>query len=237
MRIRRAVIGVFIAVISGSLLNLAPARAEVTRVGGGAAAVQITYYSQSQRDFLGRLLGEDTPLSLPFVVLPPAGSAQQSAQLAGQDVSGIGLHLLRATTEGYLTGNPYYAHSTASVADVAIPGTTIAAIRSECTWDVNGARASSTIVYANGDVASPPVNTIVPLSGNSYLALNEQYTEIDPSTGAQVIYVYGAHLYHVRDGGRRNYAYRELDVRVAFSSCDPLNIPSLSGLKLKGISD
>ena len=237
MQIRRAVIGAFVAVVSGALLNLAPAHADATRVGGGAAAVQITYYNQSERNFLGRVLGEDTPLSLPFVVLPPGGSSQQSAQLAGQDVSGIGLHLLRATTEGYLTGNPYYAHSTASVADVTIPGTTIAAIRSECTWDVNGSRASSSIVYANGDIVSPPVNTIVPLNGYSYLALNEQYTDIDPSTGAQVIYVYGAHLYHVRDGGRRNYAYRELDVRVAFSSCDPLNIPSLSGLKLLGVSD
>jgi hypothetical protein len=212
--------------------DTAPPRAEF--VGGGAAGLEIDGYVQS--DLIST--DADYPLDLPAVVLPYNGSPTElSAELAGQTVGPVSAHVLRATTIGNLDGLPY-AHSTASVADVAIAGTNIRAVRSECTWDGAGARASTQIVDAAGHTYAPKPNTHVFIKNVGTLVLNEQqvenYSYRSDLPDAQVITVRAAHLIVDPNPLLAGFfnTYATLDVSLAFSSCDPLKLPSLSGLKL-----
>jgi hypothetical protein len=92
-------------------------------------------------------------------------------------------------------------------------------------------------VNANGTPYEPAPNTVVPIPGVGSLTLNEQYTadlyRYNSTTGDydvfKVIYVFGAHLRLLAEAEQ---LYGTADVIIGFTSCDPLVLPNLSGLKL-----
>jgi hypothetical protein len=236
MRFRRTLVVVLAALcaLGGALLdNGVASAAAATEVGGGAAAVQINVYREGGLFDRFPALQQDIPIALPVAELPEHGTPVLiSRDLVGYDAGVVSAHVLRATTIGNLDGTPF-AHSTASIGEVAISGTNIRAISSECTWDtsVGSPVATSTIVDLAGNAYTPAPNTRIdlPLLGG-YLMLNEQGGHTLRS-GAQVIWVKGARLHLVRSTNR---SYTNTDITLAFSSCDPIVIPGLSGLKLTG---
>jgi hypothetical protein len=259
MGIRRKFVALLAVVSAIGGLGLAPAaRAASTEppdaaaVGGGAAGIEAVI--NIDNDFLFGTIGNsydygyELTESLPQVLLPEGGSATVlQKSLVGKDTPAVSAHLLKVTTTGNLRGLPYAA-STASAADVRIQTTNIRAVRGECRWDRSGATATTKIVDAAGKSYTPAPNTRVDLPGLGYAILNEQGTDIDYNTGAVTIWVKAVHVYldarmgdlsqlddplsdidnfiHSWDGG-------SADIAVGFASCDPLNLPALSGLQLK----
>ncbi len=206
------------------------ASAVVTVVGGGAAAVDVHFTQNATGQNLGLQYGSGT------VELPqPAGSATPIVtQTAGRTVGPLTFQVGRATTVGTLAGTPY-AQSSAYVAGLQIPGVDIRAVQSECIWDVNGARASTTVVAANGRSYMPNPNMRVAFRGG-YIVLNEQQTTTEPS-GSQTIAVRGAHVF-IYSQPLLGTAQPALlfDIGLALSDCDPgslLPLP-LNGLQFTG---
>jgi hypothetical protein len=230
-----------VGTLGGVLFHALPASATASRVGGGAAAIEIQ--SEMYASFFGDY--NEYPLDmLPYVELPWNGSATTlSAELAGFGREGgvLSAHALRGTTIGNLEGNPY-AHSTAGVTELSIFKNKFRAVYSECTWNTKGRTATTSIVDAAGHKYTPKVNTRVPLGALGYMVLNEQgIHQVRVDTGvAQVIYVYGIHVHlnvaDLFDLIPNEFGYGDTDIYVAFSSCDPLNIPSLSGLRVGSAS-
>lgn len=236
MRRIRSLTALCVALIVGAGMYLAgPARADAKFVGGGAAPVTVSSYGVSPLLTTNEI---DVPLHLPSVRLPDQGSATVlSDELAGKTIGPITAHVLRATTIGNLQGNPYAA-SSSSIADLIINGTDIRGVSSNCVWsEQDGAVAHTQIVLANGTKYEPKPNTTLNVPGLGQLVLNEQhihqlYVFGPTSPPANVIWVAGIRLHLLAPRIQGVLGPQQVDIELAFSSCDPVNLPTLSGIRL-----
>lgn len=211
-------------------------------VGGAAAGIQAIVTAQNFSIFPRLLQNNDmVRLSLvtPRVELGRNGGTHTAA-VVNQTVGPVNVRAMRATITGNRQGNPF-AEASTSLTGVTIQGTDIRAIQTYCRWDADHETpvATTTIVGAGGTVQNPAPNTEVDLPGLGTLTLNEQYIDhtmfvSDPTAEggyryAEVIYVFGAHL---RLEQEAQDLYGAVDIVLGYTSCDPLVLPNLSGLKL-----
>jgi hypothetical protein len=206
-------------------------------VGGGASGLEIHVELDNEALFSSigsyRDYGYELVDTRPRVILPDQGGPlQQQSVVRGAVTTAVTANVLKATTVGNLRGLPYAA-STASAADVRIQTTNIRAVRAECNWDRSGATATTKIVDAAGKSYTPAPNTRIDLPGLGFAYLNEQGSDTDPYSGAVTIWVKAVHVFLFAETDPNNYDGLYSDISVGFASCDPLNLPSLSGLKLK----
>jgi len=206
-------------------------------VGGGASGIGL-YVQANAPKLLETLTQSNTygvyayePESV--VTLPSSGSATPIvAQAAGETEDGVTVDAVKVSTVGNLYGDPFAASST-ELTGVHIPGTDIEALSTSCVWNAAGATATTSILYDNGSVYTPPPGTIEQLPDGEVLALNDQTTGYyyDGTSVAHVITVIGAELSLETpqvSPGRGPQGY--VDLYLGFTSCDPLNLPSLAGL-------
>jgi hypothetical protein len=231
---RFASCAVVVAVALGLPALASPAQADpapVSAVGGGAWAIGVAHITESDTLFNDNLpYGVAVINQSPSVTLPEDGSPG-TIEASGpvEAIGPISARLGHVTTEGNLSGTPY-AHSTAQVASVHIPGLDVAAINTECVWDTTGAVGSTVLVDASGHQFTVPPNTGVALPGiNGYVTLNNQFTEEDQ--GRQVIVVAGVQLFLYATGPLGTTTFTEIDLGV--SSCDPLIVPLVGKLAVK----
>ena len=224
----------------------APAHADAQEVGGGATGVTVQVFVGNP--IFGEIedyrTGAMLTLSSPSVILPPGGSAKKTKSALNFNQGGVKASALKVTTVGNLQGNPY-AESSASVARLTIPGVDVSAARSDCRWDeANGISASSSVVTAGGEEYAPAPNTVEEIPGG-YVIFNEQgkdelFIGLDASGAPQfreVIWVNAVHAVIDTDENLDPAdSHVILDVVAGFSSCDPVKLPSLTGLGLTGNS-
>lgn len=209
-------------------------------VGGGAAAVQVIGAVSSRT--LSGLVGAERisyANSTPVVVLGPDGGASRR-QIVDQRVGKVArVQGGSVSIIGNRRGTPF-AQATTVLTGVTVQGTSIAGITTSCLWDRNNdGVGTTTIVNADGTSYSPEPNTVLDLVGIGSLTLNEQFFDTWPVYNAarggyydaQVINVYGAHL---RLLPALADLYGMTDVILGFTSCDPVKLPNISGLKLSG---
>lgn len=225
-----------ISLLGGSLLvGHAPAAAQATAVGGGAAGVQITAFQGTEP--ADPLHGAFAQAAYPQVTLPAEGSQRLTREAGDEsgvavsspwiDPSVLQVAKARVTTEGNLQGSPY-AESSAVVGYVRIGRSLITSVQTHCRWDTNGVGATTILTLANGRNIAPPPNTTVPISGIGSVVVNHQYRET-LSDGSEVIYVSGIHLTLNPKASAAATTPTSVEVDVALSSCDPNKIPWVTG--------
>jgi hypothetical protein len=222
-----------------ALIAVAPqASADAEFVGGGAAGVQIYQENYWPRDVLRDPRGAQAIEATPAVELPWNGG-DKSAELLPVSVATsrllpVTIQAARVRTFGNLQGYPY-ADSAASVG-FALSGTDFVGVRARCTWDRKGSFATTEVIRSGGkDTWRPGVNTRVELPGLGYAVLNEQFRQT-LWNGAKVISVNALRI-HLTSNQTTISDYS--DIVVGFASCDPLNVPSVGGVRLVpgGISE
>ncbi len=230
MRLRRS----FLAAVGLVALVLVVPRASavVTEVGGGAQAILAT--GQVNGPTIGTIqpptaLPTGFQYGSPWVVLEAQGSPTPIVnQTVSLSVGSVSSQLARVSTVGTLQGTPY-AKSSASLFGVFIGGRYFRAIESECTWDINGARASTTITNGNGQVVVPLPTSRMSIPGG-YIAFNEQVSST-LADGSEVITVVGAHVFFNQPVATPLVAGGVItEVILAHSLCDPKLPPLLTGL-------
>jgi len=204
------------AAMASLTMAAAPAGAAVaTEVGGGAAAIQVNTFTFTPG-------GERETVFDPIVVLlPRQGSTPISSHLLGATIGAIDVGVVRARTEGNLNGTPF-ARSSAGVVGINIPGVDVGAVSTDCTWDLAGARAHTSLVRANGTYVGEAPSGFHTLPNDAgYYVTNEQ--TVHNFDGRDVIDVIGLRVFlNGSNGVDREYIFAE-------SSCDPLKLPSLTG--------
>jgi hypothetical protein len=225
MKLRRSVV-LCIALVSVIAL-WGRASAAVSRVGGGASTFEATIHSAGSLGSLQPVVVSDPNA----VALPEGGSSTPiTGSLLGLvppvlAIQGVSFQAGYVSTVGTLEG-PVHAQSSATVTGISISGSSIRTVHTECLWYERTSSGSTTVVDALGQSFMPRPNTRVDIPGG-YIILNEQEKRTDTVTGAEVITVKGAHVYMLRGGlGIQSVS---VDVALAFSSCDPIRIPSLTG--------
>jgi hypothetical protein len=182
---------------------------------------------------------------------PGCCTSSYRKQVLAQKVAGVGVAAAQVSVKGNRFGTPY-AEAYTKLVNVSVNGTTLfGALETFCRWDRGGWVASTTIVDLNGTRYEPTPNTIIELPGIGQLYLNRQYIGYVPQLNAdgsfqrhangqvryaETIFVMGAHLsttfdsqsYDINDPDFDNVN----DVYLGFTSCDPLQIPPIGGLKL-----
>lgn len=181
----------------------------------------------------------------PQAVLPANGGTF-TVSAVDQAVGPVHGRALYGTITGRRDGQPF-AEATTSLADVTIGGLKLGTVTTHCRWDTNRVVASTTI-QTGPITAKPSPNTRTVIPGLGTIVRNEQYVDTIYARDAS-----GAYL-HNPDGSYKTYAtkvvigvdvylnadlqqlYGYANVMIGFASCDPLQIPSLSGLKLSSPS-
>jgi hypothetical protein len=225
---------------TGSILTSAKADDTVydADVGGGVAGIQAIVTAGSPLlNTINKDYAEVTVVT-PRVILPSDGGSFHAGAL-NKKVGPVSVKALSETISGSRTGIPSFATAESALAGVNIPGTNIAALDVTCTWDRDGAAGATTVTDIAGKANKPAPNTSMDVAGLGTLILNEQFfdgvyrADAASSTGytffPQVIFVYGAHLYLSKAAQEQ---YGVVDVILGFTSCDPVQLPSLSGLKV-----
>jgi len=239
MKIRTLVSGaIALALVgAGTLATSATADPVIDAdVGGGVAGIQAVVRLESS-SLINALFDEDI-----FEYSVVQGRAaigknggKKEVSTVNKTVGPVTVKALSGTVSGKRTGDPYATARTV-LAGIDIAGTKIGVLDTTCTWDeAGGARGSTTVTDANGNVNKPAPNSTTEIPGLGTLVLNEQFIEttyIDGAAGPrfmEVIYVFGAHLYLSVDAQE---LFGAVDVILGFTSCDPIKLPNLSGLKL-----
>ncbi len=247
------------AVTTGTFASTAQAVDDPTYeadVGGGAAALVATVGVSSWNLYdLGQKDNALLTVVTPSVTMGKNGGSFRKQVLA-QNVAGVQVTAAQVAVKGNRFGTPY-AEASTKLVNVSVTGGTLkgtklfGAIETYCRWDRAGWVASTTITDLNGDKFEPAPNTIIELPGLGQLYLNRQYLGYVPQLNAdgsyqrdangwpryaETIFVMGAHLSTTLDS--QNYDINDPDfdnvndVYLGFTSCDPLQLPPLSGLKL-----
>lgn len=239
MRVRLFVgaVAASLTLVSGALVT--SARADTTynsQVGGGAAGIEAEVSLYSPQLFSGHNYDDTLTLDVvaPRVELDRYGGGQTKAAV-NKTVGPVSVRALKASIRGETSGDPF-AEATTSLAGVHIPGTDIHALDTYCRWDSAGPpKAHTSVVGAGGFTYAPPPNTTKVIAGLGTLTLNEQHTDNhviyinDEPADSTTIYVFAAHLHLEHDVA---IGYGTSDIILGFTSCDPLRIPALSGLRL-----
>ncbi len=212
-------------------------------VGGGVAALYVKVHAQDYRlrDLPG-LKGNDTVTAgkaYDVVILGKNGGTKKLS-IADRKVSNLASAKAGfVTITGKRNGQPF-ANGESLLTGVNIKGTDIRAINTKCNW-TNGQdpTGSVTITNANGQTYEPAPNTEIPIPGVGTLHLNEQfvdgeyiYNDAGGQSYQQVIYIYGARLNVGGDVFDPLVNNAQTDIILGFTSCDPVKLPNLSGLKL-----
>ena len=244
MRIRRfgTIAGAMALLVAGTMQSAHADEVVDYDVGGGVASLQVEVYAQDYT-LLPPLLGGHDNLTfgraVEAVIMGKNGRNTTKAvtnKKVGNLVSIKGGYV---SIKGYRNGNPF-AEGHTLLTGVTIQGTAIKAIETACLWK-NGSDPTGSVLItdANGQTYEPAPNTEVPIPGVGTLYLNEQYidgTYIYNNAGGssyqQVIYVYGARLHVESDVTESFINNAETDIILGFTSCDPIKLPNLSGLKL-----
>lgn len=242
MRIRRLIVLLGAAALLTTGLQTARADEVVDYdVGGGVAAVQVVVRAQDYN--LRSLLRGNDELNYsnaPNAVILPKNGGTKTKQISNRRVSNlVSVKNGFVTITGKRNGTPFAAGESL-LTNVAIAGTDIRAIHTTCNWSYGKEPTGSvTITNANGQTYEPEPNTEVPIPGVGTLVLNEQFVDgvyIYNAAGQQlyqrVIYIYGARLHLESDATEALINQAESDIIVGFTSCDPITLPNLSGLKL-----
>ena len=241
---------------TGSLVSGARADDVQADVGGGAAGVIADLTLQSWD--LGPTLfkGNDTAdyvVSTPRVVMGKNGG-NFSVGGTNRTVAGLAIHAVNERIKGNRHGTPF-AEANSDLVDIhgttgALAGVSIGALNVHCRWDTTGATGETTVVDANGNKTQPAVGETHDLGDLGYITFNEQYTDtvylLDANGNgilgpdgeylyAQTLYVIGAHI-HLFEPLDFINGYAVQDIQLGFTSCDPLKLPPLTGVKLSQTS-
>ncbi len=231
---------------AGTLATSATADEEVINadVGGGAAGIQAFLLADTpvlnvvDQDYV------EVTHVYPRVVLGKDGGNPQAKFAVNQTVGPVKVKSLYQKISGARNGKPAFATAQSLLKGIDIAGTKIGALDVVCTWDRAGARGTTTVTDAAGTVYQPAPNTETVIPGIGVLVLNEQYFEGvyqpdptipdgPPNYGERyfpsVIYVVGAHLFLYADVAE---TLGVVDIQLGVTSCDPVKLPPLSGLKL-----
>ncbi len=211
-------------------------------VGGGVAGLQATIHVESHT-LLQPVVHEDYAeytVVQGRAVLGVNGGRRE-ASIVNKTVGPVKVKALSGIISGNRRGTPYATAQTV-LTGIDISGTKIGVLDTTCIWDeAGGPRGAVTVTDANGNANKPAPNSETVIPGLGTLVLNEQHIEshyirdnhapdpLFPYRFMQVIYVYGAHLYLEADAEE---IWGTTDVILGFTSCDPVKLPSLSGLKL-----
>lgn len=211
-------------------------------VGGGVAGIQAVVYLESPT-LLNPLVNEDfaeySVVQGRAVIGKNGGS--KAAHTVNQTVGPVSVKAISNTVSGKRNGNPF-ATARTILTGINIAGTKLGALDTTCTWsDAGGATGSTTVTDVNGNVNKPAPNSTTEIPGLGRLVLNEQYIDgrnvineaNDTILRQEVIYVFGAHLYLNVDAQE---VFGAVDIILGFTSCDPIKLPNLSGLKLGSLS-
>lgn len=255
MKVRSLLTGAVAVTLLGVGFIATSARAEETidaDVGGGVAGIQAhleigsPLFNYLNKDFV------EADIVTPRAVLDKDGHAA-SAGAANRTVGPVNVKAIYEQIRGNRAGHPSFATAESTLTGITIGTTKIQALDVTCTWErnrdqggtsANPARGHTTVVEAGGVVRQPAPNTTRVIPGLGTLVLNEQYIEStsrrDPSLDTptnpygyryfpQIIYVYGAHLYLDKAAQGQ---YGIVDIILGFTSCDPVQLPKLSTVKL-----
>jgi hypothetical protein len=215
-----ATAGACLTLVGAVVAAATPASATVTEVGGGAVGVYEQFTTTQNSNFTTQTY------AYPEVRLLAGGSPglTQSAVHVTELAHMVTVDAVSVSTKGNLGGTPF-AESSAKLVGVHVAGLDISAIETHCLWNNSGASAQTSIVDLAGTRLNLPANTKIPLPGG-YAMINEQVTET--FDGRTVITVAGVDLYFSNDHGQANTTTRSL--RLGYASCDPLKLPSITGL-------
>ena len=244
----RLVVAATLAVATvASSLFMSSARADEptidTDVGGGVAPLigVLGVGSPILYDFG---LPETTELTSadPQAVLPADGGTF-TASAVDQAVGPVHARALYGTITGRRDGKPF-AEATTSLADVSVGGLKLGTVTTHCRWDTN--RVFATTSIQTGPItAKPAPNTKTVIPGLGTIIRNEQYVNrvyardsngnliwVGPGQYDYLVYltkvVIGVDVYLNAD---LQALYGYANVMIGYASCDPLQIPSISGLK------
>ncbi|HVT77002.1 MAG TPA: choice-of-anchor P family protein [Acidimicrobiales bacterium] len=247
--------GAALALIAGSAF-VSSARADdvpQADVGGGAAGIMadVSLYGQALQSLnpSNRTDGAELTVARPVVTMGKNGGSS-TAQIVNTKAVGVSVKAIVETIKGNRRGTPY-AQASSTLTDVrgisgALAGVSLGTITSSCLWNTEGAQANTVLVDVNGNRTEPAPNEQHVLPGVGTITFNEQYTDtiyLRDSSGNYIpdgegwfvhkdtIFVIGAHIHleaplDVLEGGTTS------DIYLGFTSCDPLVLPSLGGLKL-----
>ena len=244
----------------GSMVFVSAAHADdglEADVGGGAAGIvgDVSLYSYPlsllpRND--NRTDGVELVVSTPRVEMGKRGGSK-SAQVLNKTALGLSVRVVSETIKGNRQGNPY-AQASSSLVGIRgvsgkLAGFSLGAINVSCLWNRAGASGETVVTDVAGNVNKPAANEVHDLPGLGSITFNEQYTDLVPYLDAagnyvpdtdgqpyyylysETLYVIGAHIHldvplDVAEGGT------VADVYLGFTSCDPLQLPPLSGVKL-----
>lgn len=218
--------GVGAATVLATLVaGAGPASADVTSLGGGAFGAQA---------LVTPAVGAPVSVGpLPALVLPPAGTTQQTATRLATGIAGVfSTGVLTVTTQGDTTvSHLRTARSTARVDNLSILSTLGAStVRSSCASNGTGSTGVSQFVGLTGvagvsDVPLP--NTVRNIPGVGTVTFNEQIVSNVPGSGTTIT----VNAIHVRlaaptvTGG---------DIIIAQSRCAAFGPDVLRGAALPG---
>jgi hypothetical protein len=226
---------------SGTLVAPAHATDIDTDVGGAVAPIIAVVGVGSQHLYdLGQEETTELTLADPQAVLPHSGGTY-NVSVVDQQAGPVHARAVYGTITGRRDGTPF-ADATTSLADVTIGALKLGTITTHCRWDLNGSTASTTITQGLIN-AKPKPNTTRVVPGLGYIYENEQYVDTiyaTDSSGNAIRTPDGGYLYyltkvvigvHVSLNADLQELYGYTDIYLGFASCDPLALPSLSGLK------
>jgi hypothetical protein len=248
MRIRRLIVAAGAAALLATGLQTARAEDVVDYdVGGGVAAVVVQVQAQDNNfRSLPAFKGNDVvTVAKPYdVVILGKNGGTKKLSIVDKKVSNlVSVKAGFVTITGKRNGQPF-ANGESLLTGLNIKGTDIRALNTKCNW-TNGQDPTGSVVVtnANGQTYEPAPNTAVPIPGVGTLFLNEQfvdgeyiYNDAGGQSYQQVIYVYGARLHVESDLTSALVNHAESDIILGFTSCDPIKLPNLSGLKLSSTS-
>lgn len=245
MTIRRLIIAACASALAATGVQAAHAEEEVLDydVGGGAAAVQVRIDAQQYDLFPALLNGRDRIVynnATPSVTMGKDGGNRARKITTQRIGSLVRVNAGLVTIKGNRQGTPF-AEGTTELTGITIQGSPIKALSTYCRWDKFGAPVGRVrVTDANGQTYEPAPNTEVPLPGIGRLILNEQFIDdrwipIDDRGNyvmQRVIYVHGARIEIGTDSEPLGLDYDGTEIILGLTSCDPVKLPNISGLKL-----
>jgi hypothetical protein len=245
MKVRTLVTGAVALALAGAGALAPSARADDlvdADVGGGVAALQAAVEIGAPT-ILQPLKNEDyaryTVVYGRAVLGTNGGSREASA--VNKAIGPVSIKAAYNKISGNRRGTPF-ATAQSTLLGVDINGTKLGTLDVSCTWDyAGGSRGTTVVTDVNGNKTTPEPSSTTEIPGLGKLVLNEQFIQngeyvydsrLDPSfpyTFQEQIFVYGAHL---RLDAAAADLYGTTDIILGFTSCDPVKLPSLSGLKL-----
>ncbi|MBA2609162.1 MAG: hypothetical protein H0U92_09505 [Actinobacteria bacterium] len=243
MKLRSLITGAIALALVGVGSLHSPAQADEfdADVGGGVATIQAVVKAGAPAVLRPVRNADYAQYTVTYgrTVLGSNGGRREASVL-NKTVGPVSVKASSNVISGNRNGLPYATAQTVltgiNITGINTAGIKLGVLDTSCTWDRTGPRGETTVTDLNGKTNKPAKNSVKNIPGVGYVVFNEQYIQnhyvLDPATNTykrfEVIFVYGAHLYLY---GAAQAVYGTTDIILGFTSCDPVKLPSLSGLQ------